>query len=190
MAAEDLPSEFDVVILGTGLAESVVAAAFSRVGQRVLHLDRRSYYAANWASFTFNALLTWIREHQEESQLEEVQDWSSLLEEGEELIYLKRDSACITNLQVFCYASEEEEEEEAPTTTEEEQGADEEVKETPETESAGMILNKTKNLSGTLLHSSLKRPSNSLIQHEGGGLGPLFPQVAESVLRTLLQIFH
>uniref|UniRef100_A0AAQ5ZSE4 Rab proteins geranylgeranyltransferase component A n=1 Tax=Amphiprion ocellaris TaxID=80972 RepID=A0AAQ5ZSE4_AMPOC len=64
MAAEDLPSEFDVVILGTGLAESVVAAACSRVGQRVLHLDRRSYYAANWASFTFNGLLSWIQQHQ------------------------------------------------------------------------------------------------------------------------------
>uniref|UniRef100_A0A8C9XDG5 Rab proteins geranylgeranyltransferase component A n=1 Tax=Sander lucioperca TaxID=283035 RepID=A0A8C9XDG5_SANLU len=120
----------------SGLAESVVAAAFSRVGQRVLHLDRRSYYAANWASFTFNALLTWIQEHHEESQPEEVQDWSSLLEEGEELIYLlNRDSASITNLQVFCYASEEDEEEEAPDTTGEDQGGDDEVKETPETES-------------------------------------------------------
>uniref|UniRef100_A0A3B3DAD5 Rab proteins geranylgeranyltransferase component A n=1 Tax=Oryzias melastigma TaxID=30732 RepID=A0A3B3DAD5_ORYME len=69
MAAEDLPSEFDVVILGTGLTESVVAAACSRVGQRVLHLDRRSYYAANWASFTFNALLTWIQEQQVSSCL-------------------------------------------------------------------------------------------------------------------------
>uniref|UniRef100_A0A665TFS9 Rab proteins geranylgeranyltransferase component A n=1 Tax=Echeneis naucrates TaxID=173247 RepID=A0A665TFS9_ECHNA len=100
MAAEDLPSEFDVVILGTGLAESVVAAACSRVGQRVLHLDRNSYYAANWASFTFNGLLTWIQQHHEESQPEEVQDWSSLLEEGEELIYLSySDSTSISNLQ-------------------------------------------------------------------------------------------
>uniref|UniRef100_A0A3Q2ZE82 Rab proteins geranylgeranyltransferase component A n=1 Tax=Kryptolebias marmoratus TaxID=37003 RepID=A0A3Q2ZE82_KRYMA len=110
MAAEDLPSEFDVVILGTGLAESVVAAACSRVGQRVLHLDRRSYYAANWASFTFNGLLTWIQE--QNSQTEEVRDWSSLLEEGEELLHLSdTDSASITNLQVFCYtkgAGEEE----------------------------------------------------------------------------------
>ncbi|XP_029375547.1 rab proteins geranylgeranyltransferase component A 1 [Echeneis naucrates] len=129
MAAEDLPSEFDVVILGTGLAESVVAAACSRVGQRVLHLDRNSYYAANWASFTFNGLLTWIQQHHEESQPEEVQDWSSLLEEGEELIYLSySDSTSISNLQVFCFTSEEDEGEEAqspdpPNTTEEETAA-------------------------------------------------------------------
>uniref|UniRef100_A0A8C9XDM1 Rab proteins geranylgeranyltransferase component A n=1 Tax=Sander lucioperca TaxID=283035 RepID=A0A8C9XDM1_SANLU len=57
----------------SGLAESVVAAAFSRVGQRVLHLDRRSYYAANWASFTFNALLTWIQEHHVSTTL--LSDW-------------------------------------------------------------------------------------------------------------------
>ncbi|KAM9348117.1 LOW QUALITY PROTEIN: rab proteins geranylgeranyltransferase component A 1 [Symphorus nematophorus] len=145
MAAEDLPSEFDVVILGTGLAESVVAAACSRVGQRVLHVDRRSYYAANWASFTFNGLLTWIQQHQEEEpQPEETQDWSSLLEEGEGLIYLSpSDSASISNLQVFCFTSEEGEEEEAlssgpPNTTEEETGGVDEdaVKETSETESA------------------------------------------------------
>ncbi|KAM6911000.1 rab proteins geranylgeranyltransferase component A 1 [Lycodopsis pacificus] len=141
MAAEELPSEFDVVILGTGLAESVVAAAFSRVGQRVLHLDRRSYYAANWASFTFNSLLTWIQQHHEEPQPEELHDWSSLLEEGEELIYLSNtDSASVRNLQVFCFTSEEDEEEEAqspdaPNTTEEESAGDA-VKETSETESA------------------------------------------------------
>ncbi|XP_074466272.1 rab proteins geranylgeranyltransferase component A 1 isoform X1 [Sebastes fasciatus] len=144
MAAEDLPSEFDVVILGTGLAESVAAAAFSRVGQRVLHIDRRSYYAANWASFTFNALLTWIQQHQEESQPEELQDCSSLLEEGEELIYLSNsDSASISNLQVFCFTSEEDEEEEAqssdaPNTTEEDRGGPDgdAAKEASETESA------------------------------------------------------
>uniref|UniRef100_A0AAQ6IFH6 Rab proteins geranylgeranyltransferase component A n=1 Tax=Anabas testudineus TaxID=64144 RepID=A0AAQ6IFH6_ANATE len=82
------------------LAESVVAAACSRVGQRVLHVDRRSYYAANWASFTFTGLLTWIQQHQEEPELEEAHDWSSLLEDGEELIYLSNpDAASIRNLQ-------------------------------------------------------------------------------------------
>uniref|UniRef100_A0A1A7XRM5 Rab proteins geranylgeranyltransferase component A n=1 Tax=Iconisemion striatum TaxID=60296 RepID=A0A1A7XRM5_9TELE len=143
MAAEDLPSEFDVVILGTGLTESVVAAACSRVGQRVLHLDRRSFYAANWASFTFNSLLTWIEEHNIESQPEVVRDWSDLLEDGEGLMHLsKSDSTSITNLQVFCYTSEEEEVEaqcdDAPNTTVgKEKSADKEaVKESSETESA------------------------------------------------------
>nr|XP_057942599.1 rab proteins geranylgeranyltransferase component A 1 isoform X2 [Doryrhamphus excisus] len=133
MAAEDLPSEFDVVILGTGLTESVVAAACSRVGQRVLHLDTRSYYAAKWASFTFNTLLTWIERHQEQSQGDEVQDqdWSSLLEEGEEPICVsKTDSASITNLQVFCYTSEDHEVDDREKNIEEGSCAEAEPKET------------------------------------------------------------
>ncbi|XP_038156632.1 rab proteins geranylgeranyltransferase component A 1 isoform X1 [Cyprinodon tularosa] len=138
MAAEELPSDFEIVILGTGLAESVVAAACSRVGQRVLHLDRRSHYAANWASFTFNGLLTWIEEQKEESKPEKIEDWSSLVEEGEELIHLSNsEPASITNLQVFSYTSEEEEADE-PNTIEEEKAAGEDaVKESSETESAG-----------------------------------------------------
>ncbi|KAF7206777.1 rab proteins geranylgeranyltransferase component A 1-like [Nothobranchius furzeri] len=142
MAAEDLPSEFDVVILGTGLTESVVAAACSRVGQRVLHLDRRSFYAANWASFTFNGLLTWVQEHNNESQPEMVNDFSDLLENGEELMHLsKSDSTSITNLQVFCYTSEEEEDEAQcndalNTTVGKEKTADEEALK----ESAGQIM--------------------------------------------------
>ncbi|XP_029924308.1 rab proteins geranylgeranyltransferase component A 1 [Myripristis murdjan] len=132
MASEDLPSEFDVVILGTGLAESVVAAACARVGQRVLHLDRKSYYAGSWASFTFNGLLSWIQEHTAGSQpeTEELHDWSNLLEDGEEMICLSNtNSAPFSNVQVYCYTSEKDEEEEdearspeALNTTEEEGG--------------------------------------------------------------------
>ncbi|CAL8268620.1 unnamed protein product [Merluccius merluccius] len=105
MASEHLPSEFDVVILGTGLVESVVAAACSRVGQRVLHLDRRSYYAGKWASFTLNGLLSWIDEQNTTLASEEQsKDWSALLEEGEDLIGLStRDVSPVTNLQVFNY---------------------------------------------------------------------------------------
>ncbi|TWW75254.1 Rab proteins geranylgeranyltransferase component A 1, partial [Takifugu flavidus] len=130
----------------SGLAESVAAAAFSRVGQRVLHVDRRSYYAANWASFTFNGLLNWIQQYHEECGPDELQDWSSLLEDGEEVIYLSNpDTASIKNLQVFCFTSEEDEKEEeasssTPTNAAEDHNinADEEaVKESSETESAG-----------------------------------------------------
>ncbi|KAM6969976.1 rab proteins geranylgeranyltransferase component A 1 [Aplochiton taeniatus] len=113
MAADNLPSEFDVVILGTGLTESVIAAACSRVGQKVLHVDRRNYYAGNWASFTFNGLLSWIQEHTAGQPEDPLPDRSSQLEEGEELLSLSSLDSSITNLQVFCYASEEEEEEEA-----------------------------------------------------------------------------
>uniref|UniRef100_A0A673M8F2 Rab proteins geranylgeranyltransferase component A n=1 Tax=Sinocyclocheilus rhinocerous TaxID=307959 RepID=A0A673M8F2_9TELE len=59
-----LPAQTTETILPTFcLTESVIAAACSRVGQNVLHLDRRNYYAGNWASFTFNGLLSWIEEY-------------------------------------------------------------------------------------------------------------------------------
>ncbi|KAJ8348505.1 hypothetical protein SKAU_G00270940, partial [Synaphobranchus kaupii] len=114
MAADNLPTEFDVVILGTGLAESVIAAACSRVGQRVLHIDRRNYYAGNWASFTFNGLLAWIEDYKQEQQRDADSDegWREKLEEGEEPLLLNSVDTPISNLQVFCYASEEPEEEE------------------------------------------------------------------------------
>lgn len=37
---EALPEDFDVVVLGTGLPESILAAACARLGYTVLHLDR------------------------------------------------------------------------------------------------------------------------------------------------------
>ncbi|XP_065143370.1 rab proteins geranylgeranyltransferase component A 1 [Paramisgurnus dabryanus] len=115
MAAEDLLSQFDVVILGTGLTESVIAAACSRVGQSVLHLDRRTYYAGNWASFTFNGLLSWIEDYKNQEEVktaESEQEWRSLIDEEEDVIPLSSVDTTISNIEVFCYASEEEEKEE------------------------------------------------------------------------------
>ncbi|MCJ8740987.1 hypothetical protein PDJAM_G00065420 [Pangasius djambal] len=107
MAADNLPSEFDVIILGTGLTESVIAAACSRVGQRVLHLDRRNYYAGNWASFTFNGLLSWIEEYkaqQETPSNKSEQGWNDQIEDDEEVVFLSSVDSSISNLEVFSFA--------------------------------------------------------------------------------------
>lgn len=72
---EDLPSEFDLIVVGTGTAilnyiaffftiiifvsgftESIVAAAASRVGKTVLHLDALDFYGGYWASFNLDAI--------------------------------------------------------------------------------------------------------------------------------------
>ncbi|XP_044749171.1 rab proteins geranylgeranyltransferase component A [Coccinella septempunctata] len=47
----NLPTEFDIIVVGTGVVESIVSAAASRNGKRVLHLDNKSYYGGHWASF-------------------------------------------------------------------------------------------------------------------------------------------
>ncbi|XP_057574461.1 rab proteins geranylgeranyltransferase component A 1 isoform X1 [Hippopotamus amphibius kiboko] len=106
--ADNLPSEFDVVVIGTGLPESIIAAACSRSGQRVLHVDSRSYYGGNWASFSFSGLLSWLKEHQENSDIvNECPTWQEKILENEEAIALSRKDKTIQHVEVFCYASQD-----------------------------------------------------------------------------------
>jgi len=96
---ESLPEKFDLVVVGTGLVESMVAAAAARLGHTVLHLDTASYYGGEWASFTWDGLQAWIREQRGESGRDEEKrtDWGSegseakdmlILSEGERLVAL------------------------------------------------------------------------------------------------------
>lgn len=39
-----------------GLTESIVAAAASRIGKTVLHLDPNDFYGGYWASFNLEAI--------------------------------------------------------------------------------------------------------------------------------------
>ncbi|XP_007501125.1 rab proteins geranylgeranyltransferase component A 2 [Monodelphis domestica] len=106
--ADKLPSEFDVIVIGTGLPESITAAACSRSGQSVLHLDSRSYYGGNWASFSFSGLLSWIKEYQEQSDIgEEWTAWKELILETEEGIALRKKDQTIQHVEVICYASQD-----------------------------------------------------------------------------------
>nr|XP_003223406.2 PREDICTED: rab proteins geranylgeranyltransferase component A 1 [Anolis carolinensis] len=106
--ADNLPSEFDVVVIGTGLPESIIAAACSRSGQRVLHVDSRNYYGGNWASFSFSGLLSWIKENQERTDpCEESSTWKDLILENEVGIPLNKVDQTIQNVEDFCYASKD-----------------------------------------------------------------------------------
>ncbi|KAM6061724.1 rab proteins geranylgeranyltransferase component A 1 isoform 2-T2 [Chlamydotis macqueenii] len=103
--ADNLPSEFDVVVIGTGLPESIIAAACARSGQRVLHVDSRNYYGGNWASFSFSGLLSWIKENQEKTDInDECQDWRKLILDNEEVICLSRKDKTIQHVEDFCFA--------------------------------------------------------------------------------------
>jgi hypothetical protein len=62
MAGEEdnpLARPFDVVVLGTGLVESIVAAAAARAGQRVLHLDATQFYGGEAASLPITQWSDW-----------------------------------------------------------------------------------------------------------------------------------
>ncbi|XP_061862846.1 rab proteins geranylgeranyltransferase component A 1 isoform X3 [Colius striatus] len=102
--ADNLPSEFDVVVIGTGLPESIIAAACARSGQRVLHVDSRNYYGGNWASFSFSGLLSWIKENQQKTDIsDECEDWSKLILENEEVISLSKKDKTIQHIEDFCF---------------------------------------------------------------------------------------
>ncbi|XP_050998125.1 rab proteins geranylgeranyltransferase component A 1 [Acomys russatus] len=106
--ADNLPSDFDVIVIGTGLPESIIAAACSRSGQRVLHVDSRSYYGGNWASFSFSGLLSWLKEYQENSDVViENSMWQEQILENEEAILLSSKDRTIQHVEVFCYASQD-----------------------------------------------------------------------------------
>ncbi|THH13099.1 hypothetical protein EW146_g7083 [Bondarzewia mesenterica] len=55
----DAEGNFDVVILGTGLVESMTAAALSKAGFKVAHLDVNPYYGGDDASLSLDELARW-----------------------------------------------------------------------------------------------------------------------------------
>ncbi|RKP34120.1 GDP dissociation inhibitor [Dimargaris cristalligena] len=50
---------YDCIVLGTGLPESILAAALARNDQSVLHIDTNDYYGANWTCFNLAEFLRW-----------------------------------------------------------------------------------------------------------------------------------
>ena len=48
----DLQDSFDTIVVGTGLVESILAAALARAGQKVLHLDQNQFYGSDWTTVT------------------------------------------------------------------------------------------------------------------------------------------
>ncbi|KAI8082210.1 GDP dissociation inhibitor [Thamnidium elegans] len=52
-------TNFDYIVLGTGLIESILAGSLARVGKKVLHLDSHQNYGGNWSVFGFRELAQW-----------------------------------------------------------------------------------------------------------------------------------
>ncbi|KAL4067295.1 GDP dissociation inhibitor-domain-containing protein [Scleroderma yunnanense] len=58
-----MENEFDVIILGTGLTESITAAALAKAGLKVAHVDPNAYYGADEATLTLDELVAWAERH-------------------------------------------------------------------------------------------------------------------------------
>ncbi|XP_051134560.1 rab escort protein 1 [Andrographis paniculata] len=55
------PSNFDLIVVGTGLPESIVAGAASAAGKTVLHLDPNPFYGTHYSSFPLNDLVSFLQ---------------------------------------------------------------------------------------------------------------------------------
>ena len=89
-----LPTEFEVIVIGTGLEESIVAASVARNGHSVLHIDTKDYYGEAWAAFNLKGIQEW-KEDLSKVQSDEVpkEELEKLLKEGEKLHILDRNSS-------------------------------------------------------------------------------------------------
>lgn len=57
---ETTPEKVDVLIAGTGLVESVLAAALAWQGSNVLHVDSNDYYGDSAATLTVDQIKNWV----------------------------------------------------------------------------------------------------------------------------------
>ncbi|KAG2212622.1 hypothetical protein INT47_000598 [Mucor saturninus] len=53
-------TNFDYIVLGTGLIESILAGSLARAGKKILHLDSQQSYGGNWRVFGFRELVQWF----------------------------------------------------------------------------------------------------------------------------------
>ncbi|XP_053970848.1 rab proteins geranylgeranyltransferase component A 1 [Hylaeus anthracinus] len=103
---DDLPTKYDVIVVGTGMTESIVAAAASRIGKKVLHLDSNEYYGGLWATFNFDGLQKWIEDLKVPKN--NTIDVSGLdLEDGEKFLKASDQYSTVKNIEETWYISNE-----------------------------------------------------------------------------------
>ncbi|GJT01962.1 Rab escort protein 1 [Tanacetum coccineum] len=54
------PSHFDLIVIGTGLPSSIIAAAASTAGKSVLHLDSNSFYGSHFSSLSLHDVTSFL----------------------------------------------------------------------------------------------------------------------------------
>ena len=52
--------KIDVIILGTGIVESLLSAALSRSGKKVLHIDQNQFYGAHFANLNLRQYKSYV----------------------------------------------------------------------------------------------------------------------------------
>ncbi|KAI6048050.1 FAD/NAD(P)-binding domain-containing protein [Pisolithus marmoratus] len=68
-----MENEFDVIIIGTGLTQSMTAAALAKAGLKVAHIDPNAYYGGDEAALTLDEIITWAEQHSSSDVIDQVQ---------------------------------------------------------------------------------------------------------------------
>ncbi|GAB2282492.1 hypothetical protein Dimus_017035 [Dionaea muscipula] len=55
------PTTYDLIVVGTGLPESIIAAAASAAGKSVLHLDPNPFYGSHFSSLSISELVSFLQ---------------------------------------------------------------------------------------------------------------------------------
>ncbi|KAI3933891.1 hypothetical protein MKX01_028217 [Papaver californicum] len=71
------PSVFDLIVVGTGLPESIIAAAASVAGKTVLHVDSNSFYGSHFSSLSLDDFTSFL--HAQKTQPETTLPHSSVV---------------------------------------------------------------------------------------------------------------
>lgn len=93
-----LMNGYDVVICGTGLTQSILAAALARVGKKILHCDSNDFYGDLDAVLSLDSIDDWIKnvqtrnESKEDTQESDVEGEDLILEPSESYSSLRIDS--------------------------------------------------------------------------------------------------
>ncbi|KAJ4471964.1 FAD/NAD-P-binding domain-containing protein [Lentinula aciculospora] len=64
----DNEGAFDVIVVGTGLTESITAAALAKAGFKVAHLDENVYYGGDEASLSLDEYINWVTQNKDSTQ--------------------------------------------------------------------------------------------------------------------------
>jgi len=62
---EETQSNYDYIVIGTGLSESLISCSLAKRGKKVLHLDENDYYGETFVSLNFSGALKYF--HQKET---------------------------------------------------------------------------------------------------------------------------
>ncbi|CAI6599581.1 BAF_HP2_G0015700.mRNA.1.CDS.1 [Saccharomyces cerevisiae] len=56
MDQETIDTDYDVIVLGTGITECILSGLLSVDGKKVLHIDKQDHYGGEAASVTLSQL--------------------------------------------------------------------------------------------------------------------------------------